>query len=213
MEQRFPAFTERFTQLRGDMTQAAFAEFLGMSRPTVGFYESGSRIPDALGVKAIAEKCHVSADWLLGLSDVRSTDGDMQQACNYTGLTERAVKQLSHSLHPDRYDQLFLEQLPSFVSCMVEDGSLPIAIAFLSSAIEDTKAIQAPAAPNLDFSGFDALTDQLHAQGYSAIPINQARNVYIELAINDFRKIVTRFVSEQSSSRCTKEATDHAQKE
>lgn len=95
MEQkRFPVFAERFAQLRGDMTQGEFAEFLGISRPTVGFYENGTRIPDALVLRQIAEKCHVSADWLIGLSNVSSIDSNIQGFCEYTGLSEVAAKNL-----------------------------------------------------------------------------------------------------------------------
>ena len=65
---RFPHFQERFRELQGDMTLEQFAEKLGISRQTVGFYAAGQRIPDALGVANIAEKMDVSADWLLGTS-------------------------------------------------------------------------------------------------------------------------------------------------
>ena len=66
---RFPIFRERFRELQGNMSNTEFAEFLDISRQTVGFYCNGERIPDALGLKKIAEKCNVSADWLIGLSD------------------------------------------------------------------------------------------------------------------------------------------------
>ena len=66
---KLPIFAERFHELREERAQAEFAEFLGISRPTVGFYENGSRLPDALTLRKIAEKCNVSADWLLGLTD------------------------------------------------------------------------------------------------------------------------------------------------
>lgn len=50
MEQkRMPIFAERFAQLRGEMTQGEFAEFLGISRPTVGFYENGTRLVPSRG--------------------------------------------------------------------------------------------------------------------------------------------------------------------
>ena len=58
---RFPEFQAAFVELMGDMTIKEFADKLGMSRATVGFYTAGQRIPDALGVRAIAEKCGVSA--------------------------------------------------------------------------------------------------------------------------------------------------------
>lgn len=71
---RFPEFQAAFVELMGDMTIKEFADKLGMSRATVGFYTAGQRIPDALGVRAIAEKCGVSADWLLGLSDFHTKE-------------------------------------------------------------------------------------------------------------------------------------------
>jgi len=74
MEQNInPKFKTRFYQLRDElnMTQAAFAQFLGISRPTVGFYENGSRIPDAQTLADIACHCNVSTDWLVGISDYR----------------------------------------------------------------------------------------------------------------------------------------------
>lgn len=88
---RFPIFRERFRELQGNMSNTEFAEFLGISRQTVGFYCNGERIPDALGVRAIAEKCNVSADWLLGLSKERSPDIKIQEICKETGLSELAV--------------------------------------------------------------------------------------------------------------------------
>lgn len=91
---RFPEFQAAFVELMGDMTIKEFAAKLGMSRATVGFYTAGQRIPDALGIKTIAEKCGVSADWLLGLSTERSVDGEIRQVCKYTGLNQQAVEQL-----------------------------------------------------------------------------------------------------------------------
>lgn len=53
--------------IRGDMTQQSFAEKVGLSRPTVGFYESGERLPDAERVYKICNKNCISSDWLLDL--------------------------------------------------------------------------------------------------------------------------------------------------
>lgn len=95
MEQkRFPVFAERFSLLRGRMSQEEFGEFIGVSRPTVGFYENGERLPDALVLCQIAERCEVSADWLLGLTHIQSPDAEAKQVANYTGLSERALSNL-----------------------------------------------------------------------------------------------------------------------
>ena len=91
---RFPAFMERFNELKGDMTQEEFAKKLGMSRPTVAFYCAGDRIPDALGVAKIAKICGVTSDWLLGLADVQSQDLTIREIHRSTGLSEWAINKL-----------------------------------------------------------------------------------------------------------------------
>lgn len=91
---RFPIFKERFIELRGNKSNTEFAEFLGMSRQTVGFYINGERIPDILGLRQIAEKCNVSADWLIGLSKVKSVEPEVKNICNYTGLSQITVERL-----------------------------------------------------------------------------------------------------------------------
>lgn len=91
---RLPIFTERFRKLQGDRSNTEFAEFLEISRQTVGFYCNGDRLPDALMLKQIAEKCHVSTDWLLGLSKVRSPDVNVKWMCEKTGLSESSIENL-----------------------------------------------------------------------------------------------------------------------
>ncbi len=96
-EPKFPVFKERFASLRpDDMTQAQFAEFLGLSRPTLAFYENGDRLPDVLVLKKICEKTKVSANWLLGLSEVKTISDNMESTCSTIGLSEKAVKALAH---------------------------------------------------------------------------------------------------------------------
>ena len=72
--QRIPEFRERFAKLRGKRTQKEFADYLGIARPTVGFYENGDRIPDAAALKKICSVCGVTSDYLLGLSDYENQD-------------------------------------------------------------------------------------------------------------------------------------------
>lgn len=68
-EWRFPQLVKRFRELQGGRDNAEFARVLGMSRQTVGFYLNGDRIPNALRLKQIAQRCQVSTDWLLGLKE------------------------------------------------------------------------------------------------------------------------------------------------
>lgn len=89
---RLPKFQERFKELRGDMPQGEFCKKIRISRPTVSLYENGERIPDAEVLRNIAEYCNVSADWLLGLSDIQTANEDMKTAQRVTGLSEKAIE-------------------------------------------------------------------------------------------------------------------------
>lgn len=97
---RLPVFQERFKELRGDLTQAQFADKLGLSRPTIGLYESGARIPDAEVLRTIAICCNVSVDYLLGLSSTPAVSEDMRTAVKVTGLTEKAIENARQCCFP-----------------------------------------------------------------------------------------------------------------
>lgn len=92
---RFPKFRDRFRELQGNRSNTEFAAFLGMSRQTVGFYCNGDRIPDALGIKEIAEKCGVSSDWLLGMTDCTSQDFSVRKISELTGISEETVESIT----------------------------------------------------------------------------------------------------------------------
>ena len=106
---RFPIFTERFRELQGNRSNTEFADFLGLSRQTVGFYCNGERVPDAIILCDIADRCGVSADWLLGRTDVKTVNPDTISVCSYTGLSEKAVNAL-----------YLVNTLP-----VLQDGALP----------------------------------------------------------------------------------------
>lgn len=89
---KIPIFRERLAHLQGDMTITAFADKLGLSRQTVGFYLNGDRIPDALTLKQIAQACDVTSDFLLGISDIPSNNPDIKNAITITGLSEKAIQ-------------------------------------------------------------------------------------------------------------------------
>ena len=91
-----PVLIEKFRErLRFLMDQAdsqeAFANFVGVSRSTLAQYYNNSVLPKADSIFKICSACHVSADWLLGLSGVKSPDIELQAVCKYLGLSEDAV--------------------------------------------------------------------------------------------------------------------------
>lgn len=121
---RLPIFTERFRELQGERTNTEFADFLGISRQTVGFYSNGNRVPDAITLIKICQKCDVTADWLLGVpGSVKSLNSDIAAVGKYTGLSESAINFL-HSIRE--------KEVPSkIISAIIAHGGFPSMIGFI----------------------------------------------------------------------------------
>lgn len=114
-EVRLPVFCERFRKIVGNMTQNEFADMVGLSRATVGFYHHGDRIPDAAVLLKIAEECDISVDWLLGLSDAKTRDATVQSVSAYTGLPESVIEALHNEKDAGRNEmQDFIEYLVAY---------------------------------------------------------------------------------------------------
>ncbi|MBQ8011155.1 MAG: helix-turn-helix transcriptional regulator [Oscillospiraceae bacterium] len=86
--------SERLKQLRGNLTQTEAAEKIGITAQTLGRYENDQRKPDSEVIVMLCKHYGVSADYLLGLSDVKTVDADIHAACKVTGLSEDAVQAL-----------------------------------------------------------------------------------------------------------------------
>ena len=94
------SFKKRFRELYGisgcpSITQ--FAKQLEMNRQSVDRYYNGERCPDASALAQICERMNVSADWLLGLSDVREPSTELRAVCEYTGLSEAAINRITNN--------------------------------------------------------------------------------------------------------------------
>lgn len=91
-------FNTRFTLLCSarypDRSLDKWGEVFGVSRQTVSYWMSKKSIPSIEKLTEIALYFNVSADFLLGLSDVESLNADARSAVEYTGLTEAAVERL-----------------------------------------------------------------------------------------------------------------------
>ena len=67
-------FSKRLRELRGEKTLQEVADGVGITRVAMGYYEKGERKPDSEILFKIAKYYNVSADYLLGLSDVKTPD-------------------------------------------------------------------------------------------------------------------------------------------
>ena len=72
------------------ITQEMVAEKTGVTRQTVGFWCSGSTVPDAISITKIADLFNVTTDYLLGRSDIEAENSSAESASRYTGLSQGA---------------------------------------------------------------------------------------------------------------------------
>ena len=89
-------FSKRLFALREERgyKRQKVADDLGITRATLEYYEKGQRLPDIETLAKIADYYNVPADYLLGRLGAKSLDIEMQAICEYTGLSERAIKRL-----------------------------------------------------------------------------------------------------------------------
>jgi transcriptional regulator with XRE-family HTH domain len=66
-------FSERLKHLRGNLTLAEFSSKLGVKLQTYAHYESGRRKPTIKFLLQIVQALNVTSDWLLGLTEDRTT--------------------------------------------------------------------------------------------------------------------------------------------
>lgn len=100
---------ERFKDARleynrnGRQTLRAVYDATGISTSLIQELEddSSSRDIGYLKIQKLAEHYGVSIDWLLGLSDVVTVSPEMSVACEITGLSETAVKNIQRETATD----------------------------------------------------------------------------------------------------------------
>lgn len=87
-------FSMRLKKIRDSKgwTQQQFADKIGCSRATYNHYENGNRHPDDSILRSICQVTHISADYLLGLSDTGNPS--YNSAAELTGFSEKALDYL-----------------------------------------------------------------------------------------------------------------------
>lgn len=97
---------ERFKDARivhnknGRQTMEEVASLLGIAKSTLSDIENDKRDPGAEVIKMLAQHYGVSSDYLLGLSDTKTSDTDVQSIISFTGLTDDCINTL-HAMHED----------------------------------------------------------------------------------------------------------------
>lgn len=89
-------FAKRLTELREskNISQQELAEVLGITRQSISLYEKAERNINIELLTKIAKYFNVSADYLLGISDVSSSDIDDKAICENLGIKEETLLSL-----------------------------------------------------------------------------------------------------------------------
>lgn len=103
----------------GKVSQQALASAIGVKRQTISLYTTGQSSPDAERIKQIADFFEVSADWLLGISDLIARDVTVQEVCDLTGLSSCAAIRLKVEKDTDE------PEIADFISYLISHPSLP----------------------------------------------------------------------------------------
>lgn len=103
-ENRNSQFPTRLRRLRekASISQKALADRLGISKSTLGLWETGDTLPDAKMVSELADFFGVSSDYLLCRTKTAAINFDIRAICDYTGLDEYAVNNLISNLSNDK---------------------------------------------------------------------------------------------------------------
>lgn len=106
------------------------AEYLGCSVQAINQYKLGQSMPKVENLIKIAQFYNCSLDNLIGLSDVESTSPTIQNVCEYTGLSERAVEHLHNCVEGLQKDNSYYE----IVSDLLSNDEFYHSIAYLKRA-------------------------------------------------------------------------------
>ena len=90
-------FGKRLKELRkaNGYTIEQFAELVGISKSSLGYYENTDRLPDVEVLARIADALNVSADYLIGRTNTAALKGRMKTVCELTGLSDEAAGYLA----------------------------------------------------------------------------------------------------------------------
>ena len=89
----FDVFCDRFNSLIEGKSQLELSKEMNLSQPVISKLKKHTgQAPSADTVVRIANHFGVSTDWLLGLTDVKSTDKATKELCDTLGLSEQSIE-------------------------------------------------------------------------------------------------------------------------
>lgn len=170
-------------------------------------------MPDAITLIKIAQKCSVSADWLLGLTEVSSKNADIREICEFTMLNEQAICKL-HELHHMEYIQGFINSLILQPNIRILEKNIRRAVAAWNAynrqppgtggkipmyKIQDMTAEEYDEWKRLEFNAIlktdEDIDKSLEAGEYMKISHDEALELFTDRATSFLHGVVSDFIS------------------
>lgn len=136
---------QRLRELRGDRRQAEIAKALGIGNSSYTMYENDQREPNYTLLCKIAEFYGVSTDFLLGRTECKSPDVEVQAICAKTGLDEPSVSSIINLEKNERFSSYTdsidcaPEKVRDFICKMLGTEGIGCFIDFAIAIIQDTE--------------------------------------------------------------------------
>lgn len=148
MEQTKDIFGKRLFEIRESRgeSQQELADSIDITRQSLSRYELGERTANIDLLKKIAKHYNVSTDYLLGIAKEKTTDPDIQVVCDYTGLSEDAVRELHFTYdsisQQKNLDLLNLEEYEYVITELLKTLSWLISEQYIYEIIEHFSLIK-----------------------------------------------------------------------
>lgn len=188
MQQKCTLFPERLTKLREKecMSRQQLADILGVSRASLEYYEKGKRTPDIEVLYKLSEHFNVTADYLIGRTDKCGESTDENAVCEYTGLSENAIKAL-HILK--------IESVQGYIESNIEIKELSELIK--KKLIEDEEMINSTKRDDKEL--LDLLSKLIEDGKHNIFDVIIDLNLYLKKLDSDFK--LYNFVNESAETK------------
>lgn len=153
------------------------AKSIGVTRQAIANYLGGKTTPDAKILYRLAEYLGVSADYLLGISEIKSADRDIQNAIICTGLNESAINRLAYFTDYEKAEDL--KEYQTLCNIIASDT-------FWNIIRETVSACNAPVSPELY---------NVDVHGETIVATSSFRGVHKYYATQEFQRLLDEIIT------------------
>lgn len=202
------AFADRLSDLIQEkkstgMCHEEICEQVGVASGAMSEWASDNKTANIESLYKLSTYFGVSADWLLGISETRSTDKEIKNACEHTGLSENAVSFLHKAyVNNDTLSKSIVAIIDAIILDESENHNLNYEISLALNSAKYCKVIKGPHGEDLLLPSkiarekHEAIENNANQFGMSVFPPDIAAKYYIKMAENDISQIVKKALTD-----------------